>query len=328
MLAAGAVNDEHLALLREVGFRSVLLVPLRARGRSLGVMTLVNAESLRRFDESDRQFAEDVATRAAVAVENARLATARRQTAQTLQRNLLPEVVPEVEGWEIAALYRSADAADEVEVGGDFYDFLPVDGGWIALIGDVTGKGVEAATMTSLVRHGARFLSRYERSPSRILAGLNEALQERPGLWLCTALCVRLEASRVVICSAGHPPPLIVRDDGRVREIGGAGPILGAWTGQVSTDRAVAISPDETLLLYTDGVIDTRGETGRFGSARLRRLLAEHAGAAPRELLAILEHKLGSFAATQQADDTAAVALRATPVPSEVEVTPTAGRVF
>jgi serine phosphatase RsbU (regulator of sigma subunit) len=291
-------------------------------------MTLVNAESLRRFDESDRQFAEELATRAAVAVDNARLATARRQTAQTLQRSLLPEVVPEVEGWEIAAFYRSADAADEVEVGGDFYDFLRVDDGWLALIGDVTGKGVQAATMTSLVRHGARFLSRYERSPSRILAGLNEALRERPGLWLCTALCVRLEADRVVMCSAGHPPPLIVRDDGRVREIGGAGPILGAWTGQESPDRVVAISADETLLLYTDGVIDTRGERGRFGAGRLRRLLAEHAGTPPGELLAVLEDELGSFATTQHADDTAAVALRAVPVPIEAQVQPAAEGVF
>lgn len=314
MLVAGAASDEHLALLRAAGLRSVLLVPLLARGRTLGVITLVTAESLHRFDQSDREFAEQVAARAAVAVDNARLATARRDIARTLQRSLLPETVPEIDGWEIATLYRAADADDEVEVGGDFYDFLPVDGGWIVLIGDVTGKGVEAASMTSLVRHGARFLSRYEHSPSRILAGLGDALRERPGLWLCTALCVRLESDHVVISSAGHPPPLILRDDGRIREIGGGGPILGAWEGQESADRSVPISSSETLLVYTDGVIDTRGESERFGAYRLRRLLAACAGSTPGALLTELAAELDRFQSTTRADDTAVLALRASSV--------------
>jgi PAS domain S-box-containing protein len=324
MLAAGARDGEHLELLREVGFRSVLLVPLQARGRPVGAMTLVSAESLRRFDEGDRVFAQELARRAAVAVDNARLATARRAIAQTLQRSLLPEVVPGIEGWEIATMYHSADAAEEVEVGGDFYDFLPGRDGWLALIGDVTGKGVEAAAMTSLVRHGARFLSRYEDSPSRILAGLDEALRERPGLWLCTALCVRLEPERVVMCSAGHPPPLIVREDGRVREIGGAGPILGAWASDAMPDRAVAIAPGETLILYTDGVIDRRGPAGRFGAGRLRRLLLEHAADTPAGMLGALEAELDRFAPAAQADDTAAVALRALPVRVRTEEQPVA----
>jgi serine phosphatase RsbU (regulator of sigma subunit) len=290
-------------------------------------MTLVSAESLRRFDETDRAFAVELARRAAVAVDNARLASARRTIARTLQRSLLPEVVPGIEGWEIATLYRSADATEEVEVGGDFYDFLPTDGNWFVLIGDVTGKGVEAAAMTSLVRHGARFLSRYEHSPSRILAGLGEALRERPGLWLCTALCVRLERERVVVCSAGHPPPVIVREDGRVREIGGAGPILGAWTGEAWLDRPVAIAVGETLVLYTDGVIDRRGPAGRFGAGRLRRLLVAHATETPAVMLAALEAELDRFAPARQADDTAAVALRALPVRRPVEVQPVAGGV-
>jgi PAS domain S-box-containing protein len=325
MLAAGAVNDEHLALLREVGFRSALLVPLRARGRSLGVMTLVSAESLRRFDDSDRDLAEQVAATATVAVENARLATARREVAQTLQRSLLPEVVPQIEGWETAALYRSADATEEVEVGGDFYDFVRVGDAWLVLIGDVTGKGLQAAAMTSLVRHGASFLSRYEQSPGRILAGLNEALRERDGLWLCTAICARLHDGGVVLCSAGHPPPFIVRADGRIREIGAAGPILGAWTGEEPPDRAVAIGPDETLVLYTDGLLDARGESERFGTERLRRVLADQAGKAPQELLAALEAELERFSSGPRSDDTAAVALRPLPVPGRTAPPATAG---
>jgi phosphoserine phosphatase RsbU/P len=160
------------------------------------------------------------------------------------------------------------------------------------------------------VRHGARFLSQYERRPSRILAGLNDALREQPGLRLCTALCVRLDGGEAAIASAGHPAPLVVRDDGRVREIGVAGPILGAWAAGGSVDRAVSIGPDETLILFTDGVLDARGEHERFGLRRLKRVLCDHAGRPPEQLLAELEAELERFQVGPQADDTAALALR------------------
>jgi PAS domain S-box-containing protein len=310
LLVAGAADEEHLRLLRTVGFRSALVVPLRARGRSLGVMTLVTAESLRRFDQTDLEFAEQLAGRAAVAVDNARLATARREIAETLQRSLLPDAVPEIDGWKVATMYRPASASDEVEVGGDFYDFFETPAGWLVLLGDVTGRGVQAASMTSLVRHGARFLARDEHRPSGILARLNEALREQPGLSLCSALCARLEDGRVVMSSAGHPPPLIIRDDGRIREIGSPGPLLGGWEGTKWQDREVSVGPDETLLMYTDGVTDARGENDRFGSRRLRRVLKARAGASPSELLDQLEAVLNRFQVEGHSDDTGAVALR------------------
>ncbi|HLY49520.1 MAG TPA: GAF domain-containing SpoIIE family protein phosphatase [Solirubrobacteraceae bacterium] len=310
MLRLGAQDDEHLRLLRAVGFRSAVIVPLRARGRTLGVLTLVSAESMRRFEESDREFAQQVADRAAIAVDNARLATARRDIAITLQRSLLPDAVPAIPGWEIATMYRAASASDEVEVGGDFYDFFPTPSGWIVLLGDVTGRGVEAAAMTSLVRHGARFLAKQEYEPSAILAHLDEALREQPGLSLCSALCVRLQEGGMLMSSAGHPAPLVARDDGRIREIGGSGPILGGWENSSWEDREIRIGPDETLLMYTDGVTDTRGATERFGIARLRRLLTELAGSSPRELLSSLQVALDAFQTEGHADDTGAVALR------------------
>lgn len=312
MLVRGAVDDEHLRLLREVGLRSALVVPLRVApgARTLGVMTLVTAESLRRFDESDKGFVEQLASRAAMAVANSRLATARREIAETLQRSLLPHAVPAIDGWEIATMYRPASGLDEVEVGGDFYDFFETTSGWLVLLGDVTGRGVQAASMTSLVRHGARFLAKREHAPSRILAQLDEELREQPGLSLCSALCVRLELGRLVMSSAGHPPPLVVRDDGRIREIGGSGPLLGGWAGSSWEDRVLDVGSDETLLMYTDGVTDTRGKDQRFGAARLRRVLTEHAGASPADLLSELELALDGFQTEGHADDTGAVALR------------------
>jgi PAS domain S-box-containing protein len=317
-----ARNERHLELLREVGFRSAMLVPMRARGRTVGVMTLVTAESLRRFDESDRAFATQLAERAAIAVDNARLATERRAIAETLQRSLLPDASPSIEGWEVATMYRPASASGVVEVGGDFYDFIETPAGWLVLLGDVTGRGVEAAAMTSLVRHGARFLAKHVQSPASILERLDETLREEAGLSLCTALCVRLEPDRVVMSSAGHPAPLIVRHDGRIREIGSPGPLLGGWAGSTWSDRGLVISPQETLLMYTDGVTDTRGETGRFGPDRLRRVLADNAGLPPDGLLQALESELAEYQVAGQADDTGAVALRPTAIRAEVKPVP------
>ena len=318
MLVSGARDEEHLRLLRAVGFRSVVVAPLRARGRSVGALTLVTAESLRRFDASDKEFAEQLASRAAIAVDNARLATARREIAETLQRSLLPDAVPEIPGWEAATMYRPATAYDEVEVGGDFYDFVRTPTGWIVVLGDVAGRGVDAAAMTSLVRHAVRFLAKHEQAPSRILAQLDETLREQPAVSLCSAVCVRLQDGAIVTSSAGHPSPLIVRDDGRIREIGGSGPILGGWRGSSWEDRTIDVGRGETLLLYTDGVTDTRGDGERFGRERLRALLAEHADFSPAEMMVALDRQLERFLAAGHADDTGAVVLR----PIAVEETP------
>ena len=200
-------------------------------------------------------------------MDNARLATARRQTADTLQRSLLPDVVPPIDGWNVATLYRAARAVEEVEVGGDFYDFYETDDAWIVLLGDVTGKGVEAAALTSLVRHGARFLSKYERSPSRILVRLNEALSEQPGL-LAVHGGVRAPGARAGGDRIGRPPRAADRARRRPRARDrGRRPDPRRLDGQsCRSSRAVPVAADETLFLYTDGVIDTLGAS-RSGSA-------------------------------------------------------------
>jgi hypothetical protein len=240
MLVPAARDEEHLSLLRAVGLRSALIVPLRTATRIFGAMTLVNAESGRRFAEDDVRFAEQLADRAAVAIENAGLYEARSRTAATLQRSLLPDTVPQIPGWEVGALYRAAGADPELEVGGDFYDFLQTPTGWIAIIGDVTGKGVEAASHTSLLRHGARFIAQGVARPAAILHRLNLALKQHGVLSLCTTLCVGMTQDGVVFSSAGHPMPLLVGPDGAVREVGEPGRLLG---------RAATCSPSELLEL-------------------------------------------------------------------------------
>ncbi|HEU0317025.1 MAG TPA: PAS domain S-box protein, partial [Solirubrobacteraceae bacterium] len=184
MLALSARSDEHLALMRELGMRSAMIVPLRIGGRTIGAMSLVNAESRRTFDAEGLAVAQQIADRAATAVENSRLYTSRSQIAATLQRSLLPEALPEVPGWELSALYRAA--GEGMEVGGDFYDAFPIDDGWLLLIGDVTGKGVAAAAMTALVRHSARMIAEEAPAPERMLRRLDTTLRNQSRLSLCS----------------------------------------------------------------------------------------------------------------------------------------------
>jgi serine phosphatase RsbU (regulator of sigma subunit) len=309
-LIQGARSDEELQLLRSLAMRSVAIVPMRVPKRILGVMTLVTAESRRKLTMEDLALAEQLARRAAVAVENARLHTTLAEIAATLQHALRPEEPPEVPGWEIAALYRPAGAGDRTDVGGDFYDVFETDQGWFALIGGVAGKGVDAAAMTSLMRSGARFTSRLEPRPVSILGRLNEFLTHRPGNSLCTVLCAQLADGRARLSSAGHPPAMIVDRSGSVREAPTSGPLLGAFTDPEWPEQDVSIGPGELILLYTDGVTESAGNRERFGAARLRSLLSEHAGSSPTELLDHIDRALTTFSTGRPRDDVAALALR------------------
>ena len=222
----GGGEREHLQLLRGVGFRAALVVPMKAGARTIGALTMVSAESGRSFDRGDLEFAEDIAARSALAVENSRLYSERSEIARTLQHSLLPEALPEIPGWEISALYRPAGHGSEV--GGDFYDFWEADEDWLMMIGDVTGKGVGAAALTSLVRHTARTASEFDPRPAQILARVDGALKRRPALSVCTALCLRIHGNTLTVAAGGHPLPLQVCG-GKVVEVGRHGTLLGGF---------------------------------------------------------------------------------------------------
>jgi serine phosphatase RsbU (regulator of sigma subunit)/PAS domain-containing protein len=309
-LRRAARSAEELELLRALDMRSVAIVPMRVPRRILGVMTMVTAESRRRLTMEDLSLAEQLGRRAAVAVENARLHTTLSDIARTLRRSLLPDEPPEVPDWDIAALYRPTGTGDRLDVGGDFYDVFETDEGWLALIGDVTGKGVNAAAMTSLMRSGARFTSRFEPRPASILERLNEFLTHRGGNSLCTVLCARLGAGQVTLSSAGHPAAMIVAPSGAIREAPASGPLLGAFPEGQWPEQAVPVDRDELVLMYTDGVTEITGPHGRFGAARLRAVLGDQAGSSPAELLARLDRALEDFSGGSRRDDIAALALR------------------
>jgi PAS domain S-box-containing protein len=315
LLVEAALSDEHLALLREVGMRAVLIVPMVGRGRTIGALTLVSAESGRTFDKSDVEFAEQIAERAALAVENARLYSQRSEVARTLQSSLLPEALPRVPGWEIAALYRPA--GHESEVGGDFYDFWEVGGDWLMMIGDVTGKGVGAATVTSLVRHTAWAAADFDSRPAQILARIDAALKRRPSLSVCTALCVRISMGRGTLASGGHPLVLRLSEQG-VSEIGQHGTLLGAFSKVDWPEMPFELQPGETLVAITDGVTDTVGPGDeRFGIGRLKEILARLQNESPMVIRERLVAALEEFQVGAQADDTAIVIMRFTGAETE-----------
>ncbi len=310
---------EHLGVLRELEPRSLMSVPLLARGRTLGAMTLVSSRPDRSYDDEDLLLAENLAYRCALAVDNARLYRDRSEIARTLQRSLLPPHLPQIPGVELGAEYLPAGEANEV--GGDFYDVInTVEDGWICAIGDVRGKGAEAAAVTALARYTVRAVTMSNDLPSAILSGLNEAMvRQLPEDRFCTAACARLEplddgpGVGVDVSRAGHPPPLVVRADGSVEEISCPGRALGVFPDAELGDTHTRLMPGETMVFYTDGVTEARSPDGSFfGEERLRQFVGAHAHEHAALLAAELKNVVLNFQEGYARDDLAVLVLRAT----------------
>jgi PAS domain S-box-containing protein len=303
-----AIDDpEQLEAIQALGMRSVMIVPMRAGDRTLGALSFVTSDSGRRFTEDDFAFAQDLALRAGIAVQNARLYAEQARVATTLQASLLPEELPQVAGWGGAASYQPGELGSDV--GGDFYDIVSVgDGRHLVFLGDVTGKGIAAAALTSLVRHSVRTAARFDPRPAAILRLLNEILVEQPRLAPVTLVCALIDGTRLTVAAAGHPPPLLKR--GRsVSEIGPTGILLGAAPDQAFREETTDLQPGDTVLLYTDGVTDTPGTEERFGAERLATILTE-APEPPAEVLDRIEAALRAFQAGTAIDDRAMLVLR------------------
>lgn len=310
-----AANGPHLAVLEALGWHSVLVVPLQARGRTLGAMTWAMTDSGRAYGPRDVQFASQIAARAALAVDNARLYEDQANTARTLQESLLPPHLPAIPGIEVSAGYRPAGRN---QVAGDFYDLFPVRGdSWGIVMGDVRGKGAAAAAVTALARWTVRAAAMQSSSPPRVLALLNDAmvrrLEEGEDPRFCTAVFARLRAAadgaQLTVSSGGHPLPLMLRRSGVVEELGEAGLIVGAFPeGDWQAARA-QMGPGDVVLLYTDGVTEARVDGGElFGDARLRALLEECAGLTAGEVVQRVLKRLDEDA--EPRDDIALLALR------------------
>jgi PAS domain S-box-containing protein len=312
-------SGEHLDVLLQLEPRSLMCVPLLARGRTIGAITLISSGPERRYGEEDLALAEDLAYRCALAADNARLYRDRSEIARVLQRSLLPPHLPEIPGVEVGAEYLPVGEANEV--GGDFYDLInTVENGWICAIGDVRGKGVEAASVTALARYTIRAVTLKDDKPSEILAALNEAmLRQLSEDRFCTAACIRLEPEDgspgvgIDVSRAGHPAPLLVSSDGKVEEVGPPGRALGVFDDAELGDGSLRFMPGEALVLYTDGVTEARSPDGDFfGDERLRCLLTSCSDLDAAGIAARIKNVVLDFQEGYPRDDLAVLVLRAT----------------
>jgi PAS domain S-box-containing protein len=257
-LATYARDDEHLRLLGAMGARDVIIVPLAAPARTLGAITLVSSRTGRRLIEADLDVAVRLGRRAGTAVESARLYTARSRIARVLQRALLPDSLPEMPGFEVAASYRAAGELNEV--GGDFYDvFACGDRGWMLVIGDVCGKGPEAASVTALARHTLRAAGMLDVRPAAMLELLHRTLsQQEPEGQMCTVCLVlvgeRPDGASLTVALGGHPRPLLVGPGEEARQVGEPGTVLGMVEPISVSETTVELAERQTLILFTDGV--------------------------------------------------------------------------
>jgi serine phosphatase RsbU (regulator of sigma subunit) len=294
-----------------------VVVPLRARGRVVGALAagFDSLEPARREDAL--ALLEDLGRRAALALDNARLYAERSAVASTLQRSLLPPDLPRIPGAQLAARYRAA--GDGIELGGDFYDCFATGGGdWALVIGDVCGKGAEAAAITALARYTLRASVLHSRRPAQVLAELNEALL-RQGLdyRFCTALYAsvtpRPDGCDVVLATGGHPLPLLMRASGAIEQAGRPGTLLGVVREPEISEERITLGSGDALVLYTDGVVEASPSDQALAPDRLADLLRacddSHAGsiaeAVERQAIAVQNGRLR--------DDVAVVVLRATP---------------
>ena len=286
----------------------VILVPLASREQTLGVMSLVLGDSGRQFTRADLELAEELGRRVGTALENSRLYAQLESVATTLQRSLLPPALPEVPGWRFRSLYMPAGGG-ETDVGGDFYDVFPTAAGWMAVMGDVAGRGPAAASLTAMGRYTLRTAGSLVGTPTMGLGRLNENLRARGDMAHCTVaiILLREDGDEASLVSAGHPLPYLVRE-GRVEEVGRTGPLLGAFDNGHWLPATVRVEPGDLLILYTDGVVDARGRDDRFGETRLQEALAGTADV--DDAVGRIREALHDFAGGEQDDDTAVLAMQ------------------
>lgn len=305
LLRESAKDEEHYRLLREVGLRSAISAPMYAGDEFLGSISFVTSDDKgRRLTEEDLDVAEELARRGSVAIQNARLFEERSHAARTLEQALRPPDLPEIPGWRSSSMY---EAASEGLVGGDFYDAFHARDGWLVVIGDVGGRGVDAAALTAMARYTLRTAGAMSDDPIAALERLNAWLLDRDEVELCTAALVLLRPDGSVrVCSAGHPPPLVV-SDGKAEPWGPPGSILGAFEDTHWEFDERTFQPGQQLVLYTDGVFELSGSDGRLGEKRLAGIF--DGGDDPEGAVEKARTTLHEFAAGHFTDDMAMVVL-------------------
>ncbi|TDD21159.1 SpoIIE family protein phosphatase [Nonomuraea diastatica] len=298
-------------LFEETGMHSASIAPIRGVREVVGALTLGRSERSSAFTPADLLLVEDIARRAGLALDNARLYERQRRVAETMQRHLLP-TLPRVPGLQMSARYLPAP--DASQVGGDWYDAFILSGGVTGLvIGDVVGHDLDAAAGMAQVCNMLRaYAGEVEEPPSMIVNRLDEAVVRMAETTMATVIFARVEQPddtwRLRWTNAGHPPPLLVERDGRTRFLeDGSGLLLGTGLSPVREDAAAELPPGSLLLLYTDGLIESPGHSLDDGLARLARYAAS---LVDRPFSAICDALLTGVRPSDNDDDVAMLALR------------------
>jgi hypothetical protein len=301
-----------------------LSAPLKRRGGDLGMVEVVDRPD-REFSARDDAILVQLAQVASVAIANAQLYDRERTIASTLQRSLRPGGLPAVPG--LSAAVRFHPAGEGIELGGDFYDLFPArDGAWTALIGDVQGKGPDAAAVTALARHTMRAAAAYETRPSGVLQLLHQALHDQGGdeSRFITIAYAHLRVANghiaLELACGGHPLPLVIKPDGRVQPVGRLGTLVGSDIEPHITDVAVRLDPGDVMLLFTDGVTEVRRRRQEvFGHRQLVALLEKCAGLPPDAVADRVEAAVIAASEGRLRDDVAILAFGPTPQPKETD---------
>jgi serine phosphatase RsbU (regulator of sigma subunit) len=314
---------EHLRWLLPADFSrtgSALLLPLPGHAEPAGALAIVRSAGRAGFEPVEQHLIRQFAVRTGSAVAAAALYSEQAHTADLLQASLLPQALPEIEQIGFGAAYRAA--RERLRIGGDFYDvFAGPDGHWTFLLGDVCGKGVEAAVHTGQVRQTAHALRLLEDRPWKLLELLNQAVfsRARPQLATLVIGSVKPEPKGVLavrLASGGHPAPLVVRGDGRVEEVGVRGLAIGVIPDATYGEVAVRLEPGDSLVIYSDGVTEARGGPSGsefYGPSRLVDTLAGYAGAPAAALAQRIEQTVGDWLGGREHDDIAVLIIQAKP---------------
>jgi serine phosphatase RsbU (regulator of sigma subunit) len=312
ILGAGLDGEPLLTALNAT---SVLSVPLSDGETGYGVLTLVRRPQDGRFTMAELGLVQALGEQMALAIRAGRIFRRRSDTADALQSSLLLRRMPEIPGVKLAATYLAA--TESPDVGGDFYDVYQTPGGWGLAVGDVCGKGEEAAAVTSAARHAIRVLARRCADPAQVLAGTNEiVLADELALdgGFVTASLAHLSWEkgrlRAVVASAGHPAAVLLRADGGVRMLDGGGLPLGLFPDAETATQELTLDTGDVLFLYTDGLAQARGPDHAYFHDRLTDELAGLAGYPPDRLVAAVRQALHDFMVSDLLDDVTMLAVQ------------------
>jgi serine phosphatase RsbU (regulator of sigma subunit) len=303
-----AQSDEHLRFMRAAGYRSAAVFPLRARQRTHGAMSFLRLIGAPSYAENELGVLEELTERAALAYDNARLYAESAHIADALQRSLMPPRLPDMSWLELASYFRPIGAANQI--GGDFYDVFRGERGtcWL-VVGDVCGKGPQAAAYTGLLRQSTRAYARGASSPAAVLAHVNEAMLQQDfseGFATAVLVLLRLGDAQIeaTIAAAGHPPAVVIRADGAMEQLG-RGPLLGRFRGARVEDETTVLHSGDGLALYTDGLSEAHAPERILS---IEELAAPLQRAAPRSAREIIDTLLRPIGVGEARDDIAILA--------------------